>query len=235
MRDPVELDDVARRVIAEGRHAFEPSELVSARVRRSVGSKLAQGAVTPTWQGAHGAPGWVKVLVGAAAASFATAALAYAVWRPRPAPLHAVISTPTQRANSVNAGAQVLSASASPVELQKTEPSAVSSVTGSPAVTRPQPVNINKSESLAEEVNLLASVNSAIQSHDGGQALRLLRTYDRQFKKPQLREERAAAGVLALCAAGQVAAARTEAKRFQSTWPRSPLTARVVDSCIASK
>jgi outer membrane protein assembly factor BamD (BamD/ComL family) len=94
---------------------------------------------------------------------------------------------------------------------------------------------VRKSETLADEVKLLGRVHAAIQSHDGVQALRLLQNYDQQFIRPQLREERAAAGVLALCAAGNVEAARRAAKRFQSNWPRSPLMGRVIDSCVASQ
>ena len=104
-----------------------------------------------------------------------------------------------------------------------------------PAGVRPAAATLSKSESLADEVKLLVSVNSAIQSHHGAEALRLLRVYDQQFKKPQLREERSAAGVLALCAAGRTDAARSAAQRFEAAWPRSPLTARVVDSCVSGK
>ena len=232
MRKPVELDDVALRVIAEGRHAFEPSELVTARVRRAVEGMLAKGATAPTWQNGRGAPGWVRILVGAAAASVATAALAYVAWRPRPAvsPVAVSISAVSVKVTATAPAMRVSAAEPKP------EPSLVPvAVDTRLPISRSSVVNASKSESLAEEVELLVSVNSAIQSHQGAQALRLLRLYDQQFKKPQLREERAAAGVLALCAAGRVEAARGAAKHFQSTWSRSPLTARVVNSCIANK
>jgi hypothetical protein len=229
----MELDDVARRIIAEGRCAFEPPELVSARVRRTVGHKLDEGVVPPAWRGPGGAQSWLKIVVGAATASVATAALAYAVWRPKAvAPVMPVSA-------SMPVVASVTPARVSAPPLQESAAVAAPAMTISqPATTRAAPANPSKSEkseSLAEEVKLLASVNFAIQNRDGGQALRLLRAYDQQFKKPQLLEERAAAGVLALCASGQVEAARAAAKRFQANFSRSPLTARVLDSCIASK
>jgi len=234
MNDPVELDALARGVIVEGRHAFDPSGLTCARVRRAVDAQLARGTAIPVWQGASGAPGWVKYLVGAAVASAVTAAFAYTVWRPKPEPMARTVllhvptpSTAAARAPATNGLTQGIQTPEASVQ--------VSGSDSPPAVMRAAPVTANRPENLAKEVTLLASVNSAIQRHDGAQALRLLRTYDQQFKKPVLREERAAAGVLSLCAAGQVDAARAAAKRFQSMWPRSPLTARIVDSCIATK
>lgn len=233
MKDPIELDDVARRIITEGRYAFEPSELVAARVRRLVEHKLVEGVVPPAWQGRSSPQGWLKFLLGAAAASVATAALAYAVWHPK--------SVAPSKAAQPSTPEVALGAAARVPAPQLQEPAiAPASATASsqPPPTRMVPASPSKSEkseSLAEEVALLASVNFAIQSRDGSQALRLLRLYDKRFKKPQLVEERAAALVLALCASGQVEAARAAAKRFQSNFSRSPLTARVLDSCIASK
>ena len=48
-------------------------------------------------------------------------------------------------------------------------------------------------------------------------------------------EERAAASVLALCAAGRTSEARAAAKRFSSRWQRSPLSARVSKSCAGTE
>jgi hypothetical protein len=202
-------------------------------VRRAVEVKLAEGADIPVWRPRNGVSAWFKVMVGAAVASVATAALAYAVWRPKPVtnlgvkPSAVSVRLPSTEKTVSNVTATVPDNPAKP-----REPAVVAS---QPNAARAGPAAVIKSESLADEVKLLGSVHSAIQNHDGGQALRLLRTYDQQFKKPQLREERAAAGVLALCAAGQVAAARNAARRFQSGWPRSPLMARVTDSCAAAK
>jgi len=231
MKDPVELDALARQVIAEGRNAFEPTALVCARVRRSVDGKLAAGASVPALHAAHSAPGWVKYMVGSTVASVVTAAFAYAVWRPKLAISPRTVPQPAA-ANPVSA-----EPSAPTAITEKTKPSlpVPQQSASEPAGSRAVPTTSAKTDSLAEEVKLLASVNSAIQSHDAVQALRLLRTYDRQFKNPVLREERAAAGVLALCAAGRVDAARAAGERFQSAWPHSPLTARVVNSCISGR
>jgi hypothetical protein len=231
---PVELDVHARQVIAEGRNAYQPSELACARVRRAVDRKLAAGAAVPEPMSLRATPAWVKYWVGAAVASVVSLSFAYAVLGPKrmDSPLPALTLSPN--AGLVSKSAAVASHAAPQVpSALPAEPSVAADSPSSPP--RALPSTSNKSEDLAEEVRLLASVNSAIQGHDGALALRLLHTYDQQFKKPVLREERAAAGVLAFCAAGQVDAARVAARRFRSSWPRSPLMARVVDSCAAAK
>ena len=48
-------------------------------------------------------------------------------------------------------------------------------------------------------------------------------------------EERAAASVLALCAAGRAADARAQADRFARRSPRSPLLARIAGSCAGPR
>jgi outer membrane protein assembly factor BamD (BamD/ComL family) len=58
-----------------------------------------------------------------------------------------------------------------------------------------------------------------------------LRTYDERYPKGELAQERAAAGVLAHCAAGRTQLARAEARQFLERWPRSPLVVRIQGSC----
>ena len=81
----------------------------------------------------------------------------------------------------------------------------------------------------------MAQVNVAVNSGNADRALALLRQYDQRYSPGVLREEREAAGVLALCAAGRVDAARSLAQRFEQHWPRSPLLGRIAGSCIRSK
>jgi hypothetical protein len=84
---------------------------------------------------------------------------------------------------------------------------------------------------LSEETALLAQVNAALRGGQPSRALLLLGDYDRRFSGGELRVERSAARVFALCALGQTVQARAEAARFLRAWPRSPLSARVSGSC----
>jgi outer membrane protein assembly factor BamD (BamD/ComL family) len=80
---------------------------------------------------------------------------------------------------------------------------------------------------------LLTQVNAAIQRDDVARAGELLRSYDQRFPSGKLAEERAAAGILVLCASGRTQSASAEARRFVERWPRSPLVARIKASCAA--
>jgi uncharacterized protein HemY len=86
---------------------------------------------------------------------------------------------------------------------------------------------------LAGELALLTQASAATKRGDVTGAEQLLRSYDQRFPSGQLAEERAAAGILVLCAAGRTESARGEARRFLERWPRSPLVARINSSCAA--
>lgn len=86
---------------------------------------------------------------------------------------------------------------------------------------------------LAEETALLARANAATNRGDPEAALAALGAYDRQVAGGVLAEERAAARVVALCAAGRIEEARREAARFETRWPHSPQRARLRSSCVA--
>jgi hypothetical protein len=109
----------------------------------------------------------------------------------------------------------------------------------SPVEPAPPPasgrVPASRSQKLAAEIDQLARVNAAVNAGDGTRALALLAEYDREFRPGLLGEERAAASVLALCAAGRTSEARAAAKRFSARWQRSPLSARVSKSCAGTE
>ncbi len=88
-----------------------------------------------------------------------------------------------------------------------------------------------RSDDLPGEIALLAQANAATNAGDADRALALLQQYDRRYGAGALREERAAAGVLALCAADRIDAARAAAEHFRKRWPRSPLSGRIAASC----
>jgi len=84
---------------------------------------------------------------------------------------------------------------------------------------------------LAQEAVALAAIHDALTRQDPERALALLREQDRQFLSGQLREERSAARVIALCAAGRMADAERARASFLSAYPDSPLTGRVKKAC----
>jgi hypothetical protein len=83
---------------------------------------------------------------------------------------------------------------------------------------------------------VLEQLRRARRSLEGGQAtlaLLLLDELDRGAGE-LLREEREASRVLALCAAGEVAAARRAAAQLSDASPRSIYAMRLGESCVAS-
>ncbi len=221
MTDEVLLDQDARAVLDAGRDLHQPTELERARVRRAVELRLAAGAV------ALGHPRWVlpgsAKLVGAAAVAGAVAGGAWYAAEPRVVrrarPVLTTERVPASPANRVSRPASASAAPAAPAPPRATE--------------RAQRA-LGRSEQLAAEIALLAQVNSAINGGSTERAFALLRQYDQRFSPGVLGEERAAAGILALCAAGRVDAARTSAERFAKSWPRSPLLERINGSCAGS-
>lgn len=82
---------------------------------------------------------------------------------------------------------------------------------------------------------VLEQLRRARRSLEGGQAtltLLLLDELDRGAGE-LLREEREATRVLALCAAGEVAAARRAAAQLSDASPRSIYAMRLGESCVA--
>jgi hypothetical protein len=102
---------------------------------------------------------------------------------------------------------------------------------GEPPPTLPAPPAAPPAppDTLAAEATRLREAHGALQGGDAARALALL---DEQGAAgAQLREERAAARVLALCQLGKVDEARAAAARFLQESPRSPLADRVRASC----
>lgn len=98
-----------------------------------------------------------------------------------------------------------------------------------PALPAPPAAPPAPPDTLAAEATRLREAHGALQGGDAARALALL---DEQGAAgAQLREERAAARVLALCQLGKVDEARAAAARFLQESPRSPLADRVRASC----
>ena len=86
-------------------------------------------------------------------------------------------------------------------------------------------------DSLLAETQRLREAHGAMQNGDAEKALELLSEKAAEDEGQKLREERAAARVLALCKLGRVEEAQAEAEAFLSQNPRSPLADRVRKAC----
>jgi hypothetical protein len=89
----------------------------------------------------------------------------------------------------------------------------------------------SSSGTLAEEVRMLEEAQAALRSGDSLVALALLRRLDQRFPRGALREERAAAEVLALCASDLTGEAVGRGRAFLAKYPRSVYAARVRAAC----
>ena len=78
---------------------------------------------------------------------------------------------------------------------------------------------------------MLEEAQAALRSGDSLVALALLRRLDQRFPRGALREERAAAEVLALCANDLSGEAVGRGRAFLAKYPRSVYAARVRAAC----
>lgn len=88
--------------------------------------------------------------------------------------------------------------------------------------------------SLEEDTAVLREVQRSLTQRDGARALDLLDNLAARHPAGVLREERLAARVFALCAAGRVNEAREAGKRFVAELPASVQVVRVRASCAFS-
>lgn len=226
----MELGPEERSVIAAARDAHVPSEVQRARVRRGLDAKLATGVAAPllassTAMAMTGKIGATIALVAAVGAGTTYVVTTRPEHREGPPPaLH-----------KAAARAPRASQSPPPAPTLATPPREDAPPASAPvrAPARRKEVSPPPRADLAGELALLTQVSAATKRGEVSQAAELLRTYDQRFPSGKLAEERAAAGILVLCAAGHVPDARTEARHFLERWPRSPLVARIRSSCAA--
>jgi hypothetical protein len=98
---------------------------------------------------------------------------------------------------------------------------------GSPAT----PASGSAALALSVEARGLATVQRALKEGRNAEALQLVEEQRQQFAHGELQQERDAARIVALCAVGRVADARSAARDFLSNSPRSPFAARIRASC----
>jgi hypothetical protein len=219
----IELTSEERALIAKAREGVVPTEIQRARARKGLDAKIAAG-VAPVMATSAGLATLLKLGAGVAvAAALGSGAVYFAAPRP-PSPVAASKVPHTRPARL-------------PTPVPAAEPAAASEAPSPPLHAR---ANLRRREAsppaappvdLAGELALLTQASAATRQGNAGRADELLRTYDERYPQGQLAQERAAAGVLAHCAAGRTQQARAEARRFLERWPRSPLVARIQASC----
>jgi hypothetical protein len=250
MTDEVQLDRNARDLIDAGREGPRPSQLAVERVRRAVALELggAGGARAPRSK--------FRTVATLLVPALALGGALYAAERVRasgeggshekeaqkafaPSLQSAPARQPPLAQAAAGASALASGSAARSGPLGSARVAVKASPSAAPVVTPSGPAGASgappRSDQLGAEIELLARANSAVNAGDAGRALASLREYDRRFGAGILREERGAASVLALCAAGRSREARAEAERFVRRWPRSPLLSRIEGSCAGPK
>jgi hypothetical protein len=228
MKD-VELGPEEKSLIAAAREANPPSQTQRARVSRGLQVKLATGAAVPLLAGSTALATVGKIGAGIALVAVLGTGTAYVVTA-RPA--HRAPTAAPERPAAPAAPAMA------PMAVPPIIPAQAPSVAGARAgAAHPRiPAHRRAATSspdvdLAGELALLTQVNAALKSGDVARAGQLLRAYDQRFASGALAEERAAAGILLLCASGSTQSASLAARHFVERWPRSPLVARIKASC----
>jgi hypothetical protein len=229
MRD-IELKPKERSLIAAAREGQAPNPTQRLRVRKGLDAKLAAGVAAPLLVTSSAMAMVGKVGAGVALLALTGTTAAYVVAsRPAKAPPVQV----RHPATAVPAPAPA----APPAPVATVAPEVIPNDTR-PAPVRPRVPAVHRAAvpaappDLAGELALLTQIGQATKRGEVARAERLLADYDQRFPVAQLSEERAAAGVLLECAAGRTASARAQARRFLERWPRSPLVARINNSCI---
>jgi len=87
-------------------------------------------------------------------------------------------------------------------------------------------------DDLGHELSLLHQAHSEWRSGNAAHALELAREHARRYPSSQLRFERNALEVRALCALGREAEARKIADQLRLQAPNSPMSAALKDSCV---
>ncbi len=108
---------------------------------------------------------------------------------------------------------------------RRSSPPTPSSSTTAPSTPAPAP------DGLAEELRLMQRSRRAIDSGAPKTALDILAEHRRRFPRGQLKEDRMALRVVALCASGNDAAGSREAEAFARAFPKSHHLGRVRSSC----
>lgn len=212
------------------RDAHEPTAADRARIKSKVAARIGAGAFATTAAVTATSSTARAAIKAGCAAIVGGAILAGGLWwksshEPASSP------PPPQKAPIVAAPAPT------PVPTIDTTPGVpVESLAPVPTIEKrvapPQPVVQDPPQSTLEaELALLRDAKKALDDGNATRSLAILDEHQRKFPSGVLVEERASTRVLALCAAGRTAEARTSAQDFLRQYPRSPSAPRVRGSC----
>lgn len=238
-----ELGPEAREILRRGRDVDDPTPADRARLRRAILAGIAAGTAAAAGEQAAEAAAAAKTgtaltLGGAAWKGFVVLIVAGAVGAGLATPPAPKTLMPV--ATSFSVGEKEPAPRAIASETPEPSPSA-SSKTDAPRRALPKTTtapsaapNPEPDDTLLAETRRLREAHGALQGGDAERALALLDAQTADAEGQKLREERAAARVLALCKLGRVAEANEEASRFLQASPRSPLADRVRKACQTS-
>lgn len=254
-----ELDPDARSILQAGRAGDEPSPEDRARVRRALQRTLAAGGALAATSAASGAASGatgvsatvatsalgvagkliaVIALVGTVSAAIALRPTSSAA-PPSPSkatPSALAIAAPPSLETSAGEAPSSALAKAHVDEAPAALPPAHAKVVASGALAADGPRSaaaaaLPTEDPLSAETRRLREAHGALQGGDPQRALSLLDEQSAAYAQGELREERAAARVLALCNLGRIDEARAAANRFLRDNPHSPLSDRIRKGC----
>lgn len=215
-----ELSPESRALLASLSASHDPPPEAAARVRSAVEVRVTAPPVKLPWR-------WI---VGAGVAVFiAAAALTRRSPPEAPTPVHA--PGVTRGVAEVVRDASVVTSTAAPVVAPTVARVVAPTVAPVAMPTVASPRRIEADDDLAGELVLIQQAQRALARGDGDAALAALDVHARTHPHGRLVEERQAARVLALCAAGRAEEARAAATRFLIRYPRSAQAARVQGAC----
>lgn len=210
-----ELSPESRALLASLASSHDPPPEAAARVRASVEARVTSPPMPQRWPWIVGVA--VAVLI---AVTVLARRPSPQITPTNPPPARVAIVTPTELVRDASAAQRA--PTAAPVAAATTPPA-------TPAAVRPRRVEAD--DDLAGELLLIQSAQRALARGDGPAALEALDEHARAHPRGRLLEERQAARVLALCAAGRADEARAAATRFVARYPTSPQAARVRGAC----
>ena len=223
-----EYSPEAKALIEEARRALEPGEDELARVRRGVAARLDAGAPAGTQATMVG----LKTLALVGVLLTGMAGGAWLVGRDRRA---GKVDVPAP-VSSASVAAAVTARLSSPPQTSAPAqpPAAPSSASVDRGASRAAPSSQSSADTLVPEIALMRRAESALAGGDPSDALELLNEHAATFPHGALAEEREATRILALCALGRTAEARTAARRFERAAPRSIHLPRIHASCAGA-
>lgn len=235
-----DLDPEARRILALARSARTPNAADKRRVAVSLGLMAGASGLTV----AHAAEATsavksgsmltsVKLWIGGGAVLLATAGGLVALSKPPP-----TASKPTPAAAAPAPVAPALTAA--PVapeanELEAMDPSEPGQSVLPPRTARAagngRANGVRKTDTLAQELDLLHRAQSAWRGREARHALSLLDEHAKKYPRSELRLERGALRVLTLCDLGRERAASRMARALLRQATNSPVRAAIEESC----